>query len=404
MSQIEKQLELKEVATRRKIQALRQQLQASGTAIHPAPPPSLHPNTTADLSHNIDRLALAHSNPSVALPKTQHNGYVLPHTHEAERPCISQQVSGTVLRAKAIGNPPATAPATVKHEHPGIRTSTIPTSESDHTAGSVIGGWHMPQAQRFHDKQMTKTTQAAAHVHARFTQTVSNSPDTRLASSVPPQANATTSGPYYNQSTFGSLLKAYAQPPSLSSGDYKSTKPEATHANETKKPHGCSEYTDAMKTASPKVSVSAKSSTLVENTLTAHPHLVPSSGTDIKHATGTNKVSDKLRCSRQDASTTSTVEHSNTTVHVNQPQCGASASLRRSQTTETLQSRRSSTSEPSQQDTIVTRPRLTLPEEIKETEYMTALQRQKARVSRIRRCIAAATVIQRAWREYKCMC
>ena len=44
--------------------------------------------------------------------------------------------------------------------------------------------------------------------------------------------------------------------------------------------------------------------------------------------------------------------------------------------------------------------KLTLPEEIKETEYMSALQRQKARVSRIRRCIVAATVIQRAWRDY----
>ena len=45
--------------------------------------------------------------------------------------------------------------------------------------------------------------------------------------------------------------------------------------------------------------------------------------------------------------------------------------------------------------------KLTLPEEIKETEYMSAIQRQKARVSRIRRCIVAATVIQRAWRDYK---
>ena len=45
--------------------------------------------------------------------------------------------------------------------------------------------------------------------------------------------------------------------------------------------------------------------------------------------------------------------------------------------------------------------KLTLPEAIKETEYMTALQRQKARVSRIRRCIIAATVIQRTWRNHK---
>ena len=46
------------------------------------------------------------------------------------------------------------------------------------------------------------------------------------------------------------------------------------------------------------------------------------------------------------------------------------------------------------------RQKLTLPEEVKETEYMSALQRQKASVSRIRRCIMAATVIQRAWRDY----
>ena len=47
------------------------------------------------------------------------------------------------------------------------------------------------------------------------------------------------------------------------------------------------------------------------------------------------------------------------------------------------------------------RQKLTLPDEIKETEYMSAIQRQKARVSRIRRCIVAATVIQRAWRDYR---
>lgn len=43
--------------------------------------------------------------------------------------------------------------------------------------------------------------------------------------------------------------------------------------------------------------------------------------------------------------------------------------------------------------------KLTLPEEVKETQYMTAVQRQKARVSKIRRCIVAATLIQRAWRR-----
>lgn len=45
------------------------------------------------------------------------------------------------------------------------------------------------------------------------------------------------------------------------------------------------------------------------------------------------------------------------------------------------------------------REKLTLPEEVKETVYMSAVQKQKVRVSRIRRCIVAATVIQRAWRD-----
>ena len=47
------------------------------------------------------------------------------------------------------------------------------------------------------------------------------------------------------------------------------------------------------------------------------------------------------------------------------------------------------------------REKLTLPKEVKEREYMTTLQRQKARVSKIRRCMVAATVIQRAWRDYR---
>ena len=43
--------------------------------------------------------------------------------------------------------------------------------------------------------------------------------------------------------------------------------------------------------------------------------------------------------------------------------------------------------------------KLALPEEIKETQYMTAVQLQKVRVNKIRRYMVAATVIQRAWRK-----
>ena len=48
-----------------------------------------------------------------------------------------------------------------------------------------------------------------------------------------------------------------------------------------------------------------------------------------------------------------------------------------------------------------TRQRLAVPDKIKETEYMSAVTKQKARVSRIRKAIQAAVVIQRAWRKYK---
>ena len=48
-----------------------------------------------------------------------------------------------------------------------------------------------------------------------------------------------------------------------------------------------------------------------------------------------------------------------------------------------------------------TRQRLAVPDTIKETEYMSAVTKQKTRVSKIRRAIQAAIVIQRAWRKYK---
>jgi len=49
----------------------------------------------------------------------------------------------------------------------------------------------------------------------------------------------------------------------------------------------------------------------------------------------------------------------------------------------------------------VMKNRLAVPDTVKETEYMSALNKQKARVSRIRRAIHAAEVIQKAWRKYK---
>ena len=76
----------------------------------------------------------------------------------------------------------------------------------------------------------------------------------------------------------------------------------------------------------------------------------------------------------------------------------------------TTETKSSSNANTSSNDTIVTtahnpkpmtRQRLAVPDTIKETEYMSAVTKQKARVSKIRRAIQAAIVIQRAWRKYK---
>ena len=52
-------------------------------------------------------------------------------------------------------------------------------------------------------------------------------------------------------------------------------------------------------------------------------------------------------------------------------------------------------------DKPVVKHKLAVPDMVKETEYMSALNKQKARVSKIRRAIHAAEVIQKAWRRYK---
>ena len=45
--------------------------------------------------------------------------------------------------------------------------------------------------------------------------------------------------------------------------------------------------------------------------------------------------------------------------------------------------------------------RLVIADDQRETSYMNTIRLQRSRVLKIRRCIAAATLIQRAWRKYK---
>ena len=346
VSQIEKQLELKEAATRRKIQALKQQLQGSRNVVQSPPAPTssagLQPNTMYHSSH-VDRLILE---PSHMSPNSN-NGHAQLHSQQGvTRPSQSQQLSSTVWREKAAVKPPATAPGTVQQGQLN-KHSLVEVARSDigHT-GSVNENRHIC------DQHMNKTMQAA-HVQLSFI------PESQAS----PSSRANVTGP--QQSVVGSLLKMRGKDADL---------PPSTN-------------TDCKSTSNSRqlLQVSTTASHRHERTT---PNLEAPSKSSGQHATTLNKCAEQPHHYRK----TNSVEQTNKE-YVNQ-QSNFGTSLRRSQTTEER------TLEPFQKDDSP-KPRLTLPEEVKETEYMTAVQRQKVRVSRIRRCIIAATVIQRAWREYK---
>ena len=149
VSQIEKQLELKEAATRRKIQALKHQLQGSRNVIQspPVPTPSgLQPNTMYHSSH-VDRLVLEPSHTSA----NPDNGHTQLHSQQRVlRPSQSQQLS----------KPPATAPGTVQQVHCNKHSLVeIPRSEIGHMTGSVNENRHI------HDQHLNK--QHRLHVSSR---------------------------------------------------------------------------------------------------------------------------------------------------------------------------------------------------------------------------------------------
>ena len=344
VSQIEKQLELKEAATRRKIQALKQQLQGSRNVVQspPAPTSSAHglqPNTTYHSSH-VDRLVLEPSHTSA----NSNNGHTQLHSQQGVmRPSQSQQLSSSVWREKAAMKPPATAPGTVQQGQLN-KQSLVEVARSDigHT-GSVNENWHI------RDQHMNKTMQAA-HVQPSFIPESQASPSSRANFTAP------------RQSVVGSLLKMRGKDADL---------PPSTN-------------TDCKSTSNSRqlLQVSTTASHRHEHTT---PNLEAPPNSSGQHATTLNKCGEQPRHYRK----TNSVEQTNME-YVNQQ-----SKFGRSQTTEER------TPEPFHQRDDGPKPRLTLPEEVKETEYMTAVQRQKVRVSRIRRCIIAATVIQRAWREYK---
>lgn len=339
VSQIEKQLELKEAATRRKIQALKQQLQGSRNVAQSPPAPNssagLQPNTTYHSNH-VDRLVLEPSHTSA----NSNNGHTQLHSQQGvSRPSQSQHLSSTVWKEKVAVKPPATAPGTVQQGQ--LNKVEVARSDIGHTRS-------VNENQNIRDQHMNKTMQAA-HVQPSFI------PDSQAS----PSSRANT-GP--QQSVVGSLLKMRGK--------------DADFPPSTK--------TDCKSTSNSRqlLQVSTTASHRHERTT---PNLEAPPKSSGQHATALNKCGEQPGHYRK----TNSVEQTNTE-YVNQQ-----SKFGRSQTTEER------TPEPLHQRDDGPKPRLTLPEEVKETEYMTAIQRQKVRVSRIRRCIIAATVIQRAWREYK---
>jgi len=89
-----------------------------------------------------------------------------------------------------------------------------------------------------------------------------------------------------------------------------------------------------------------------------------------------------------------------TPTHMDKPGNENARSDLKSSDTEMTGTTRANATSTSQHKPVV-KLKLAVPDMVKETEYMSALNKQKARVSRIRRAIHAAEVIQKAWRKYK---
>lgn len=294
---MEKQLELKEAATRRKLLALKQQLQAGSSL--PSQPPRRQVPGSFPLSAD-------------------------PHSTRAhERP----------------SRPPATAPGAEKQVQ-GFDYKAVPRSESERLGVSVDGlrpHWRLP-GEDPDEREGTSPRKKEL-----------------LSSTTSPQMNA-----HHMQQNQGVLQKSGSKEQLMNSQVPKrSSKPAVV----VQRPNASTTQRDANTTGTPPTKPPQEQSKagLSEKRGRLTPH---NSSEPTKHSPSSHTQVLVVQ------STTAPTSTSSKSVPLGGPQQPSKA-------------------------------RLTLPEEVKETEYMTALQRQRARVSRIRRCIVAATVIQRAWRAHR---
>ncbi len=307
LSQMEKQLELKEVATRRKLLALKQQLQAGSSQSSSQP--------------MIARFS------SSAGP---------PYTHNYHK----------------LSKPPATAPGPGKHITQNPVPKTVPRSKSERFGVSVDGAKQWMALGIRSTDEVGSTTPKRKELNSTFATPPGKASSHHQEESVKTPRSAQR----------GDSKRQSNASPHTTEHDLKlSSSPEKFHATASKS----TTSTPTVLTTQQDTSRGASSSTrerpkpILSET---KKHLTPSTPPEIKTLTS-HHTQLPLRPS-----------HSSATV----PRKPVSPSVSRQ-----------------------AKVRLSLPDEVKETEYMTALQRQKARVSRIRRCIVAATIVQRAWRGHK---
>ena len=299
VSQAEKQLELKEAATRRKLQELKQQLLESPT---PHPPSPSHP---ADLQHKTKSHSHSPVSPSSGIPHS--NSVIQTYGH-------STTSGGVSVSYK----PPATAPQP-QHQH---------TSYSDRQRAIME----------------------------------------RLAQSVDGRRNEQEYSSSQENSIHGQdLVQLHPQDAQETAVKFR----QSTDENEK-----LNTYTLAMSSIHAQPSSTKQTDTgklpFTQNAPTHSQNQRDSKQQSIQHSHDT-------------------ATHHETKWPTTQKEPAFSQPYRHN-------SRESRKPESEKQ---MKQQRMPLPEEVKEREYMSAVQQQRLRVSRIRRCIAAATVIQRAWRLHR---
>ena len=311
MSQAEKQLELKEAATRRKLQELRQQLLQSPTA-HPT-----SPSRPADLQQKTKSHSHSPVSPSSGIPHS--NSVIQTYGH-------STTSGGVSVSYK----PPATAPQP-QHQHTSY--SDRQRAIMERLAQSVDG--------RRNEQEYSSSQENSIHPNGQDLVTKQSDSPFQLH----PQNGKETAVKFIQSTDENEKFNTHA--PTMSSIH---AQPNSIKQTDT----GKFPFTQNAPTHSQNQRDSKQQSIQHSHNTAAHMH----------HET-------KSPPTQKEPAFPQPYRHNS-----REPRKPESEKQAKQQ-------------------------RMPLPEEVKEREYMSAVQQQRLRVSRIRRCIAAATVIQRVWRLHR---